>query len=696
MRKAGPGDFIVNGKLSSITTLHHAGGHMSYRARLQVPGGRLKIGKAWLLLAFLVALLPDVRLEAGAWTNKAAVNPTRVGAGAAVDNGKIYLTGGMGDAYATTDYNYAYDPTTDSWQKKQAMPTAREFLPAVVVCGIIYAIGGAMGGLNPVALSVVEAYDPVTDTWTRKADLPKPRLGLHVCVLDGILYVFGGMYRQDSLVAESFAYDPASDTWTSRKSRPMTGSCAVTVYNGLIYTFGGGESTSKPANSAVYAYDPKTDSWAKKKDMPTPRTGMESSLVGGKIYVMGGTTNWTSGGQKNWEYNPSLDVAGARVWTLKENLPFGRVGACASEVNNKIYMIGGLTSGAPNYTNNPANQVYDPATDTWQTKKNMPTARAFLATAVVRGVIYAMGGGYPSYLDTVEAYDLATDTWTTKADLPKPCMGSRAAAVDGIIYLIGGNLSDSLCYAYDPSVNTWTVKTPRPQGGPCGVLAYRGLIYTFGGGGYVEPVSPAVFVYDPKTDQWTRKTDMPTARNGLRPYIVGGKIFVIGGFQVQNGSLATVEVYDPLTDRWTRKQNMPNSYCFPEGDEVDGKIYVMAGTPDWNTGGESNWEYNPALDIEAGSNVQESTVPTTFALEQNYPNPFNPTTVISYQLSVASDVKLVIFDLLGREVSVLVNEKKEAGVHSVKLDGTGLSSGAYFYRIHAGNFMQTKKLLLVR
>jgi hypothetical protein len=89
-------------------------------------------------------------------------------------------------------------------------------------------------------------------------------------------------------------------------------------------------------------------------------------------------------------------------------------------------------------------------------------------------------------------------------------------------------------------------------------------------------------------------------------------------------------------------------------------------------------------------------LPIAFALEQNYPNPFNPSTIITYELPRASRVTLTVYDILGREVSLLVNEKKDAGVHEVTFDAAGLASGVYFYRLQAGSFVDTKKLLLVR
>jgi hypothetical protein len=91
-----------------------------------------------------------------------------------------------------------------------------------------------------------------------------------------------------------------------------------------------------------------------------------------------------------------------------------------------------------------------------------------------------------------------------------------------------------------------------------------------------------------------------------------------------------------------------------------------------------------------------SSLPAEFALEQNYPNPFNPSTAISYQLSAVSFVTLKVFDALGREVATLVQAEQSAGRYRVTFDAGNLTSGTYFYRLQAGNSVDTKKLLLVK
>lgn len=109
---------------------------------------------------------------------------------------------------------------------------------------------------------------------------------------------------------------------------------------------------------------------------------------------------------------------------------------------------------------------------------------------------------------------------------------------------------------------------------------------------------------------------------------------------------------------------------------------------------------NVPLPIEEVTNYS----PTNFDLQQNYPNPFNPNTVIGYQLSVTSNVMLKVYDVLGNEIVTLVDEKKPAGTYEVTFDASGLPSGVYFYRLHAGNsttssgqsFVETRKMLLMK
>jgi len=96
--------------------------------------------------------------------------------------------------------------------------------------------------------------------------------------------------------------------------------------------------------------------------------------------------------------------------------------------------------------------------------------------------------------------------------------------------------------------------------------------------------------------------------------------------------------------------------------------------------------------------IQSGTaaLPLSYELSQNYPNPFNPATVIQYRLAAAGDVSLKVYDILGREVATLVQGRETEGLHSVEFHGDNIASGVYFYRIRSGDFLSTRKMLLVK
>jgi hypothetical protein len=142
---------------------------------------------------------------------------------------------------------------------------------------------------------------------------------------------------------------------------------------------------------------------------------------------------------------------------------------------------------------------------------------------------------------------------------------------------------------------------------------------------------------------------------------------------------------------------------------IDSSWYRPAGKWEWglldNTMLECNWggpyifQYVP--DLCAVENVGGEALPGQFRLAQNYPNPFNPSTEILFDLPTASHVRLNIFNILGQRVCTLVDETVTAGYHKVTWDGTndagsGVPSGIYFYKIDAGDFVQSKKMMMLK
>ncbi len=108
------------------------------------------------------------------------------------------------------------------------------------------------------------------------------------------------------------------------------------------------------------------------------------------------------------------------------------------------------------------------------------------------------------------------------------------------------------------------------------------------------------------------------------------------------------------------------------------------------------WKRKLSEVIVAVGGGEGDGIPDCLALFQNYPNPFNPTTNIEYRISNKELVTLKVYDILGRELAVLVDERKAPGRYIVQFDGSGLASGVYAYRLQAGSFVETKKLLLLR
>lgn len=126
------------------------------------------------------------------------------------------------------------------------------------------------------------------------------------------------------------------------------------------------------------------------------------------------------------------------------------------------------------------------------------------------------------------------------------------------------------------------------------------------------------------------------------------------------------------------------SYSFLD-KSASGRVFYRLKQVDFD----GRFEYSSIIEANAG-------LPKTFELSQNYPNPFNPSTTITYQIPVASKVKLEVYDLLGKKVATLVNAPQEAGLYDFTLNANMLSSGVYFYRLQAGSFVQTKKMMLVK
>ena len=117
---------------------------------------------------------------------------------------------------------------------------------------------------------------------------------------------------------------------------------------------------------------------------------------------------------------------------------------------------------------------------------------------------------------------------------------------------------------------------------------------------------------------------------------------------------------------------------------------LKTGATDGSVIGDPNW-WGIALGVE-----HQNGAPQTYALSQNYPNPFNPSTKIDFTIPASSQVQLKVYNMLGQEVATLINGALTAGSHTATFDASRLSSGVYLYKLTAGSFVTTKKMVLVK
>ena len=128
----------------------------------------------------------------------------------------------------------------------------------------------------------------------------------------------------------------------------------------------------------------------------------------------------------------------------------------------------------------------------------------------------------------------------------------------------------------------------------------------------------------------------------------------------------------------------PNNYRFADTKPLREKVQYRLKQIDYN----GNFKYTKSIEIGFGS--------LEFNLAQNYPNPFNPSTIISYSIPISSNVRVEVYNVLGKLMTTLVNENQEAGIYSAVFNAVGLGNGIYYCRISAGNFSETKKMLLLK
>jgi N-acetylneuraminic acid mutarotase len=386
--------------------------------------------------------------------------------------------------------------------------------------------------------------------------------------------------------------------------------------------------------------------WFTRAPLPTPRQEIPHAVLNGKIYVPGG---YASGGAATNIVEVFDPVS--NTWSSIPALPITMHHLAFAESNGKLYALGGYTTSV--FLATARVFEFDPANNIWSEKTTMPGARGAAVAAVDGGKIFVIGGVNQSgvVVGTNQMYDPATDKWMTLVSMPTPREHLAAATIDTLIYVVGGRNSSA--------------------------------------GGNTNKLE----AYSPATNQWRTLANMPTARGGLAAAALQSKLYVFGG--ETPGVFDEVEEYDPSTNAWRPMAPMPAPRHGIGAATIADTIFIIGGGPREGFGVSG---VNSGFTISSlGTGVSEKQdAPGRYALYQNYPNPFNPTTSIRFEAPASSVMSLKIFDTVGREVVTLVDGKLEAGAHTVEWNAGGLPSAVYFCRLQADDFIQTRKLLLLK
>jgi N-acetylneuraminic acid mutarotase len=288
---------------------------------------------------------------ANTWLTRPQMPTARAGLVAATVNGNIYAIGGQPTNGAPIAKVEKYDPDGSLfvWSDRASLPSPRSFASgAAVINGKIYVTGGFGPGGKSRSLYV---YNAATNSWSAKTQIPVATAHGASVVIDGKLYVLTPPNPGDPQRTKLHRYTPGTDAWAGRASAPVNLEGAVVgAIDGKLYAAGGmGENG---ALGTLYVYNPATDGWTKKADMPMARTAAAGQALGGKLYVVGG--NWGPGPNGTTQvYTP-----GNNSWTTKAWMPTPRYVGAAATAGGWLYVLGGV----PNAGGGPvkANEAFVP------------------------------------------------------------------------------------------------------------------------------------------------------------------------------------------------------------------------------------------------------------------------------------------------------------------------------------------------
>jgi len=350
--------------------------------------------------------------------------------------------------------------------------------------------------------------------------------------------------------------------------------------------------------------------------MPQSRSDTRAAEVNGKIYVPCGTT---SGGD-NTDTLYIYDISGDS-WSSGANAPGHREDIQIGEDGSNVFVFGGKSSSGGSSTYN--TWAYNISNDSWSSKTDMLTGVANAAYAQYNGKVYIISGDVTnsSCTNKTQVYDTANDSWEYKADFPDSLKGPRAGIVDGKIYVFGGyRRSDgeynTAIYCYDISSNTWSTKNATwddPIDDLC-IQVKNDKIYLWGGVNHND-----VYEYDPSTDTLTNEGTLADSYPDDCPYCeYNGELWVAGGANSSGSptsALRSADLSQVIETKW--------SYDTETAEVIDNDyLHVSDSRGEWH-----KFETSDAIDVadkalEMRVKTTESNDKTEFGIDANPENAY--------------------------------------------------------------------------
>jgi|GEM_PF-2039682 len=404
-----------------------------------------------------------------------------------------------------------------------------------------------------------------------------------------------------------------------------------------------------------------------------------------------------------WRYTSPMNVPRARHTLVLLN-------------TGKILAIGGLFEKSC--------EIFDPQTEIWSMADSLLVARnwgSFTTTTLQDNRILVTGGltqdslGAPFlFLNNCEAFNSLTEKWTTTSPMNLGRYNHTATLLyDGRVLVTGGetnNFTTSQCEIYNPNTNSWelTGNMQEERSDHAALPLSQDRLFICGGNG-MAPWQNSCEVYDINLGTWSYAFNMLAYRANPNIYFLEkvDKILILGGDVLPISTEDTWEIYDPNILQPEFLESFPINQFL-----VDNNVQLLNGNI--LLAGSEEYDFNPMpyswpskrcwiFDVTTDINEDKKTL-MSYKLNQNFPNPFNSQTKINYELPSSAYVELIVYDILGNEVEILVNEVKYAGSYNINFNVKNLSSGIYYYRLtvmeteksNGITFQQTKKMILLR